>query len=320
MNLTVITVNYNSSENTIKLLESLKNQTDKSFNVIVVDNNSTPEEKAILKIYRTEETNIVYIENEHNLGFSGGNNVGIKRALELWGPDPDASAGAGWVLLLNPDTWVENDFISRLKAELEGREGVVGLAIDEGNPDASVLGVGHRPLLGNSVGAGRTAYAGKIEWLKPTLSHVYDIVSHNYDLRCHYAIGGAGAIHKDVFDKIGFLDEKYFLYFEDADFSIRARKAGIPVGFAPEIKVSHSVSASTKKLGSPTVLRYHYRNALYFNLKHGPWYVKSVLWIWRVIIMTKQVVKIAIGKNKEESKAILRGVFDYYRRKYGKIH
>ena len=68
--------------------------------------------------------------------------MGIKKAL---------TDSADWILLLNNDTWVENDFISRLKAALEGREGVIGLAIDEGE---------------------RTVYAGKIEWLKPTLIHI----------------------------------------------------------------------------------------------------------------------------------------------------
>lgn len=300
MNIHIVTVNYNSSDNTVKLLESLKNQTDKNFDVLVVDNNSNPDQKTLLKNYRTEETNIVFIENDQNLGYSGGNNTGIRRALQ---------SGAVWVLLLNNDTWVKDDFISRLKANLEGKEGIIGLAIDEG---------------------GSIAYAGKIEWLKPTLKHVSSItyqVSREKDLNTNYllhntglyAIGGAMAIHKSVFDRIGFLDEKYFLYFEDADYSVRARKVGVPIEFLPEIKVGHSVSASTKKLGSPMLLRYHYRNALYFNIKHGPWYVKSILWIWRLTIMAKQAIKITIGKNKEESKAILQGVFDYYRRSYGKI-
>ncbi|MEX2091008.1 MAG: glycosyltransferase family 2 protein, partial [Candidatus Paceibacterota bacterium] len=183
---------------------------------------------------------------------------------------------------------------------LENKGGIVGLAIDEGD---------------------RIAYAGKIEWLKPTLSHITTFkVVNTKSVDKLYAIGGAVAIHKDVFEKIGFLDEKYFLYFEDADFSVRAKKAGISVNFVPDIVVSHSVSASTKKLGSPTLLRYHYRNALYFNLWRGPWYLKFVLWIWRIIIVAKQIIKLAIGKNKEESKAILQGVFDYYRRRYGKIH
>ncbi|MBI2068631.1 MAG: glycosyltransferase family 2 protein [Candidatus Yanofskybacteria bacterium] len=310
MNLTIVTVNYNSSENTIKLLESLKNQTDKNFDVLVIDNNSGPDQKAALKNYRTEETNIVFIENDRNLGYSGGNNVGIKKAI---------ASGSDWMLLLNNDTWVKNDFISRLKANLEGKEGVMGLAVDEDNPEKSQ----------NNLGTSRTVYAGKIEWLKPTLIHIttFKVVIKPVDNMLtndlqgrYYAIGGAVAIHKDVFDKIGFLDEKYFLYFEDADFSMRTRKARIPIEFMSEIKVLHSVSASTKKLGSPMLMRYHYRNALYFNRKNGPWYIKLLVWPWSWIVAAKQILKMAVGRNREQSKAILAGVMDFYKNNYGKLH
>lgn len=295
MRLTIVTINYNGSENTIKLLESLKNQIDKGFDVFVVDNNSNSEEKAKLKNYRTEEANIVFMENKENLGFSGGNNVGIKRTLETWEADP-AYSGASWILLLNNDAWIDNDFILHLRAVLEDKEGILGLAIDEGD---------------------RTAYAGLIEWFKPTLKHITD--SKFTTSKMAYAIGGAMLIHKNVFDKIGFLDENYFLYFEDANFCQRARRAGIPISFLPEIKISHSVSASTKKLGSPMLLRYHYRNALYFNLKNGPFYVKILLWLWSLVIVLKQIVKVALNKNQAESKEILFGVVDFYRNKMGKI-
>ena len=297
MKISIVTINYNSSENTIKLLESLRNQTDKDFEVIVIDNNS--KDVGQLMDYKTSETNIIFINNDKNLGYSGGNNVGIRRALETWKVDP-AYDGASWVFFLNNDTWVESSFMERLKADLEGREGIVGLALDEG----------HRMVM-----------AGLIEWLKPTLIHITmsDIVSNNDVRHRYYSIGGAMLIHKNVFDKIGFLDENYFLYFEDADFCQRARKAGVLVSFLPEIKVSHSVSASTKKLGSPMLLRYHYRNALYFNLKNGPFYIKFLVWPWSWFIALRQIIKRSIGKNREQSLAILKGVGDFYQERYGKI-
>ncbi len=281
MRLTIVTINYNSSENTIKLLESLKDQTDKNFEVVVVDNNSHDVEK--LMDYQTTETNIMYIKNDRTLGYSGGNNTGIRKALQN---------RADWVLLLNNDTWVESSFTGRLRAVLEGKEGVVGLALDEGE---------------------RTAFGGLVQWLKPTLKHIY--LQAGLNSRQTYAIGGAMLIHKNVFDRIGLLDENYFLYFEDVDFCQRARKAGIPLSFISEIKISHSVSASTKKLGSAMLLRYHYRNALYFNFKNGPFYIKLLVWLWSWFIAGKQVLKIAMGKNRGESKAILVGIIDFYRKK-----
>ena len=297
MKLAIITINYNSSENTIKLLESLKNQTDKDFEVIVVDNNSHDVGK--LMDYQTSETNIIYIKNDQNLGYSGGNNMGIRKALQN---------GTDWVLLLNNDTWVEDTFMGRLRAVLDPsagsgqgeKKGIVGLALDEGE---------------------RTAFGGLVQWLKPTLSHITMsniVMAKSVDKS--YAIGGAMLIHKSVFERIGLLDENYFLYFEDADFCQRARKARIPVSFLPGIKISHSVSASTKKLGAPLLLHYHYRNALYFNFKNGPWYIKLLVWPWSWLIVVKQIIKILAGKNKEQSLAILKGIEDWYTCRMEKLH
>ena len=69
--------------------------------------------------------------------------------------------------------------------------------------------------------------------------------------------------------KIGYFDENYFLYFEDADLSMRAHEAGVPIAFPTKPIIHHTVSTTTRKLGAPLLLRYHYRNALYFNLKRA---------------------------------------------------
>ena len=68
------------------------------------------------------------------------------------------------------------------------------------------------------------------------------------------------------------------------------------------------------------LLRYHYRNALYFNFKNGPWYIKLLTQPWSWLIALKQIIKIVIGKNKEQSLAILKGVGDWYAGRMGKLH
>lgn len=300
MKLSIITINYNGSESTIKLLNSLAKQTDRDFQILVIDNASEEPDFSNLKLSTSQVDNLKIIRNSQNLGFSGGNNVGIKKALEI---------GASWVLLLNNDTWVEEGFIASIKAILSQKQGIVGVPLDEGE---------------------HIAYAGKIEWLRPTLRHEYRITNYvsrtesrntKYELRNtnFYAIGGGMLIYKDVFPKIGFLDEKYFLYFEDADFCIRAKKADIPISIADGVMAYHNISATTKKLGSSLLLRYHYRNALYFNLKNGPWYIKILVWPWSLIILLKQMVKVMIYHNREQSLAILNGVLDFYKNKMGKI-
>ena len=283
MRLSIVTINYNGAKKTLKLLKSLWEQTDQDFQIIVVDNAS---EEADFDNLKQNISNTVLIRNDDNFGFSWGNNVGIKKAIQN---------GASWVVLLNNDTWVEKDFISRLKPILSQKSGIVGLPLDEGD---------------------RVAYCGKIQWFRSTLKHIHNMLN----IGClTYAIGGAVAIHKDVFEKIGLWDEKYFLYFEDADFSLRARKVGIPISFTQEVMIYHNSSSTTKKLGSPLLLRYHYRNALYFNLKNGPWYIKIAVWFWSFWIIKRQVFKIIVRYKPEESHAILTGVFDFYHHGMGKI-
>ncbi len=283
MRLTIITINYNGSESTLNLLRTLKAQTDNDFSVIVVDNSSEKNDLDNLK--KNIGSGAVLVENKENFGFSGGNNTGIREALKN---------GSEWVLLLNNDAWVEKDFISSLRSVLGSKTGILGIPLDEGP---------------------HTAYAGKIEWLKPTLGHIY-----NPGPVDGYAIGGGMLIHKDVFEKIGFLDEKYFLYFEDADFCLRAKNKGISVDFLEKPKAYHEVSGTTKKLGSPLLLRYHFRNALYFNRKNGPWHIKLFLWPWSFWIIKKQFVKIILNYKREESFAILSGVVDFYKNRMGKIN
>jgi GT2 family glycosyltransferase len=290
--LSIITINYNGSESTSKLLASLSEQTDPDFKTIVIDSASGEGDFYDLQNSVSKlQFNIELVRNEKNLGFSGGNNVGIKKALQ---------EGAEWVLLLNNDAWVEKGFIAGLKLKLSKSGGIVGLPLIEGD---------------------YTAYYGKIRWLKSTLKHRYHPL-YAATLRKnanYYAIGGGMAIHKNVFEKIGFLDEKYFLYFEDADFCIRASRAGINISFIDEPKARHQVSGTTKKLGSPLLLRYHYRNSLYFNFKNGPWYIVIAVWPWSFWVMKKQLLKIMFMIKRKESSAILKGVFDFYRNHMGKI-
>jgi GT2 family glycosyltransferase len=282
--LTLITVNYNCATKTLELLRSLERQTDPNFDVIVVDNDSAPEDRSMLGEYAVASPlKLDVIHSATNRGFSGGNNLAIRKAL---------AQGSEWILLLNPDTTVGPDFIAQLPQE----EGIVALPLDEG---------------------GHTAYAGIIKWLRPTLPHLYQPELDRADI---YAIGAGILIHKEVFEKIGMLDERYFLYFEDADFSMRARRAGIPMMFLTAPIISHGVSQSTKRLGRPLLLRYHARNALLFNWIHGPWWVRGALIGASIYGIILQLLKILLMPSRRpQSWAIAAGILDFYAKRFGKI-
>lgn len=291
MKLFLVTVNYNSAAKTLRLLESLRVQTDNAFDVLVIDNASEAQDVRVLEegLMGMPPT-FRLIKNKENKGFSGGNNTGITAAMER---------DAEWVMLINNDTRVEKDFIAGLKKHLKAV---------------------HSPLIGIPLqeGEDRTAFAGIITWLTLTFRHAYrmeDVVDKRF-----YAIGGGVVMHRDIIKDVGLWDERYFLYFEDADYSERVHEKGYDISIATNLRILHEVSGSTKALGRPLLLRYHARNALLFNRLHAPWYVKIALPFAAVFGILKQVIKLAVRpQTAPESKAIIAGILDFIQGRFGKI-
>lgn len=293
MRLVIITVNYNNAERTIALLESLKNQLVHDVRVYVVDNASETEDKNKLEAFITsaQTSDISFIASMENNGFSSGNNLAIKQAL---------AEGAEWITCINNDTIVREDFVTELLEKLSKiPPSVAGIPLKEGE---------------------RVAYAGLAKWLRITLPHIYSLSEARRRSENIYAIGGGIAFHRSVIDKIGLWDERYFLYFEDADFSMRARKAGIQIIPLDGPIIEHAGSASTKKLGDPLLLRYHSRNSLLFASINGSSAVKNFLPFWAIFSTIRQLIKIVFFRSKKEaSRAILSGIFDYRSRRFGKV-
>lgn len=283
--LTLITINYNGAGDTIALLRSLESQTNKQFSVIVVDNASEPEDRAQLGEYAaTSPLMLDIIYSDTNRGFSGGNNLAIRKAL---------AQKSEWILLINNDTTVEADFITSLPLDTPG---LIGLPIHEGE---------------------KIAYAGVVKWLVPTLPHARFGRPKGKLL---YVIGAGMLVHQSVFEKVGFLDERYFLYFEDADFSMRVRKTGIPILFVDHPLISHKVSQSTKLLGTPRLLHYHSRNSFLFNANNGPWWARGALPFLAFSRIMFQSIKARIMPSKRaEALAIRNGILDFYAKKFGPL-
>lgn len=289
----IVILQFNNSRDTIRCLESVKELNWPDFQVIVVDNASELNHLNNIRFFADSQSRtkqgIQLIRSEQNLGFSGGVNIGIKKALEN---------GADYVLVLNPDTTVKPDLLTKMleTQKLNPKIGIIGTMINEGD---------------------REINCGKVSWLKPELSHLRQEVVNILDNGL-YIPGAVMLIRRKVFEKIGFFDERYFLYFEDADFCERAKKAGFKIALAQERLVYHRPFSSTRSLGSAKLLYYHYRNAHLFSWKNGPLWVKIALPFWSFWIILKQALKILIGKNTEISKAISQGVTDFYKGQFGK--
>lgn len=316
----LIILQYNNSQDTIRCLNSVKELDYPNYKVIIVDNGSEvnpapflsrplaelrkvrPNERCGVKHLEIiknfvknlpDNTKYEILDTKYNSGYSGGNNIGIKHALEN---------SADYIFILNPDTTIEKGALTKLieTAESDSQIGILGPAISEN---------------------GKTVYGGKIKWLQPELSHlVVELLSSLSSSTTKFYIPGAAMlIRRKVIEKIGLLDERYFLYFEDVDYCERAKQADFKLAIVPDAIIHHKPSSSTSSLGTPLLLHYHYRNAHLFNWKNGPLWVKITLPFWSFFTIIKQLIKILLGKNREISKTILTGVVDFYLQKFGQI-
>lgn len=290
----IILLNWNGKEDSLECIESLKKIDYNNYKIIVVDNNS--EDDSVLEI-RKQYPEIKIIENKENLGFAGGNNVGIKYAMEN---------GADYVLLLNNDTAVERGFLEKLveAGESDKKNGLLGPKTNYHSEQNRIWFAG-----------------GKINWLKNKGTHIGldEIDNGQYDeiKEVDYLTGCCLLIKREVIEKIGILAEDYFLYYEDTDFSLRAKNADYKIMYIPEAKIYHKVSRSTKP-GSPSYIYYHVRNGLVMTKRNGSILNKIVLCFYCVFLFLKQVIKIIfISKKRSWAFAVLKGERDFLVGKMG---
>lgn len=256
----VVIVNWNGKKDTLECLESLGKS-----NCIVVDNGST--DGSVEEIRKTFPS-VQIIENKENLGFSGGNNVGIKKALD---------GGADFVWLLNNDTRVDKN----------ARQTLVDVFTDEGVGVAGskiYFSPGHefhkerykKAQLGKVLW-----YAGgTIDWQNMYAAHrgVDEVDRGQYQIieETPFISGCSLMVRRAVFEKVGLLDEKFFAYMEDLDFCLRAKRAGYKLLYVPQSIVWHK-NAGSSGVGSQLHQYYMTRNRLLIGMRYAPLRTKIAL-------------------------------------------
>lgn len=300
-NVAIVVVNWNCWPDTIECLESLAKLTYRSIDVIVVDNASTADGGAFMARvpeFEQQFPGFLFIQTGANLGYAGGNNRGIRVALER---------GAEWVLVLNPDTIVPPDLLDVL-IFAAGARARGARRFDVAAPkimDAD----GRLWTLGN-----------RFNW---NLLAVSRIVLNNAlpaslaPAPMDYVSGTALLVHRDVFRRIGLIPDVYFLYYEDAEFCIRARRAGYAVGVVPEAAVTHKVSRSTKA-GSPLYVYYHFRNSLLFTARTSALWLRLIIYCCSVWWALKQCIKLLIPSRRANGLAGLKGMKDFWLGRFGR--
>jgi FkbM family methyltransferase len=242
----VVVLSYNGCDLTLACIESLRAGDWPETEIVVVDNASEDDSVAAI---RREAPEVTLIENNANLGFPGGCNVGIRHALER---------GCDYLLLVKNDATVAPDCIRRLieAAQEEGAARILcPLVYDANHPDriwyagsewnpARIYNCGYQ-------GRGERD-VGQFDGVRPT----------------GVATGAAVLIAREVFERIGLLDEALFLQAQDVEFSARATAAGFGISVVSEAKVWHHVSAASGGEFSPLAAYYCLRNGLHISREY----------------------------------------------------
>ena len=290
--LAVILVNYDNEEYTIPCLETLAEQTLDDVLTVVVDNGSDPASLAAV----TERFDFpVYLRNEENLGFTGGNNRGIEYALD---------EGADWVLLLNNDTEVDPTFLSEFLAaadELPEDAGIVGPTIHTYETDEVW-----------SAGGTLNRWTGATGSLDPA-------EQPDHPLSVPVVAGAALLVRDEVFRDIGLLDDDFFIYYEETEFCARARAAGWDVVYVPVEGVYHK--ETTTHTFSRFGEYYLVRNRLLFQQKTQPLYVRLLFYPYFVVRwFVLQIAYLLVTGEWAAARSVFKGGTDALRGRFGKNH
>jgi GT2 family glycosyltransferase len=230
LHVAIVIVNWNGKQDTLQCLKSIQKMKTSDYRVMVavVDNGSTD---GSIETIREKFPHVHIIENKINLGFTGGNNVGIAWALK---------EGAQHVWLLNNDTLVDSFAVSELISALKDKKiGIVGSKIYfakgyEFHKDR------YKP---NERGKVIWFAGGIIDWENMYASHrgVDEVDKGQFDRQeeTSFVTGCSMMVRRDVFKAIGMLDDRYYLYLEDVNFCLRAQKAGFKTVYVPSSRVWH---------------------------------------------------------------------------------
>jgi len=266
----IVILNFNGLEDTLECIKSIKKLNNTT--ILVVDNASTDKSKEVLE----KISGVRLIINKINLGFSGGNNVGIRYCLEN---------KFDLMLVLNNDTLLADSTIEELLRGTKAADIISPKIYFAKNYEFHKDRYKEKDL-------GKVIWyaGGNIDWQNVIGGHigVDEVDNGQFDQarEIDFATGAAMLVKREVFEKIGLFDERYFLYLEDMDFCVRAKKAGFKIMYEPKAIVWHKNAQSLGGSGSKLQDYYITRNRLLFafkfaKLKTKMAVFKQTLFLWQ---------------------------------------
>lgn len=291
--LSIITINYNGLKDTCELIDSIPFNNDTE--VIVVDNASKEDEASIIS---ERYPQVKVIRSDKNLGFAGGNNLGIKEAK------------GEYILLINNDTYFKDFNIDSLINRLESSDkiGVVcpKLRFAWGNNPIQYAGytpLSNVTLRNNAIGFGEEDHG-------------------QYDTphKTPYAHGAAMFIKREAIGKVGLMPECFFLYYEEIDWSMMFTRAGYEIWYDPSCTVYHKESQTTGQ-NSPLRTYYITRNRLLLVKRNYKGINKYLSYIYLFgVVGLRDIIMYTIKRQNNLRKAVIKGLQDFQNSKFSYLN
>ena len=293
-NISIITINFNGLKDTCELIDTLPLE-DESIEVIVVDNASKEDEATIME---RRYPQVKVIRSKENLGFAGGNNLGIKVAR------------GKYLFFINNDTLLEvrgkrlevreifQPLIDRLKSS--EKIGAVCPKIRFSWEDNLIQFAGYTPLSHITM-RNRAIGCGEPDKGQYNTAHLTP-----------YAHGAAMMVKREVIKKAGLMPECYFLYYEELDWSMMIRRADYDIWYEPAVTIYHKESRTT---GQQSPLRTYYitRNRLLFVKRNNPSATRILSYLYLIcLVATRDILKHTCKHRFDLVKATIKGIRDFF--------
>ena len=286
--LSIITINYNGLKDTCELIDTLP-LNDETIEVIVVDNASTQDEATEIE---RRYPQVKVIRNDKNLGFAGGNNLGIQ------------AAHGKYLFFINNDAILpQPSAISHLLTRLESSD-KIGMVC---------------PKIRFTWGKQLIQYAGYTPLSKITLRNKsigfgeQDNGQYDTPHPTPYAHGAAMMVKREVIEQVGMMPECYFLYYEELDWSMMIRRTGYEIWYEPACTVFHKESQTTGQQ-SPLKTYYIIRNRLLFAQRNIDGSEKYLTYIYLIcIVAVRDVLKYLCKGQINMAKAVMKGIKDFFK-------
>jgi GT2 family glycosyltransferase len=297
----IIVLTWNQRDLTMDCVNSLvtMDYPAERLQIIVVDNGS--QDNTVVDI-RNCFPQVVVLENGENLGFAEGNNAGLRFALQ---------GQAQYVMLLNNDTIVETAMLSKL------------IAYAAQHSDVGIV----TPIIYYHAEPQRIWCAGAaIDWRSGRTSRLRaeetDCHGSQEPEKVDFASGCAMCLKRQVIENVGMLDPRFFIYYEESDWCVRATRAGWHIIFLPSVSVWHRIS-SAMGVSSPATDYYMHRNALLFFARHGQGKDRIILLlrllIRQILTILAYTIKSRAGQRLPNRDARLLALRDAFLGRWGKM-